>query len=404
MLNKKLSGIALALSLFAPAAMASCDFESDMEIKSFTASFEAWKVVTAEMSKCHNLRAELDNQADLKQPAAFAVNPSLYHIAGVASSTIVSLLNDNSIRPLDDLVEKYGQDLLPSQLIKIDGKIMAIGMMINTQHLVYRKDILDELQIETPTSYDEVLAAAEIIREKGGMKYPITAGYKTGWTLGLEFANMYISYGGQFFENGNTASINNEKAVKTLEMLKALTEYMDPEYLTADTTVVQKQLQQDKAAMANLWNSRASSVDDPKESLVAGKMGFAAAPSAVPGGKPAATLWWDGFTIASNISDEEAENAFRVALSGLNAEMANSNQDTATWIIKGSEPGPYAKGAIDNAKAGTPAYPATAQLGILLSSAGNAIPDYLLGKSTAEDTLKEVVSKYNVTAKELGLM
>ena len=38
---------------------------------------------------------------------------------------------------------------------------------------------------------------------------------------------------------------------------------------------------------------------------------LAAAPTVGGGTIPAATLWWDGFTIAKNISDEDAEASFR---------------------------------------------------------------------------------------------
>ncbi|GAL27709.1 maltose/maltodextrin ABC transporter substrate binding periplasmic protein MalE [Vibrio variabilis] len=42
-------------------------------------------------------------------------------------------------------------------------------------------------------------------------------------------------------------------------------------------------------------------------------------------------------TIAANITDEEAEAAFRTAVSALTPEMANANSTVATWLIKGYE-------------------------------------------------------------------
>ena len=38
---------------------------------------------------------------------------------------------------------------------------MAIAFMANAQHLFYREDLLEENGIEVPTSYEEILAAAE---------------------------------------------------------------------------------------------------------------------------------------------------------------------------------------------------------------------------------------------------
>ena len=67
------------------------------------------------------------------------------------------------IRPLNDLVEKHGQGLQKSQLVTIDGNIMGIAFMANAQHLTYRSDILEELGIAVPTTYEEMLAAAGAI-------------------------------------------------------------------------------------------------------------------------------------------------------------------------------------------------------------------------------------------------
>lgn len=404
MFRKIASLVVLSSSLVTTSVFADCNFSNQSEIKSLSASFQAWKVVTTEMSKCGKFHAELDNEFKVKQPAALATNPALYHIAGVSNETLLPLLNEKTIRPLDELVAKYGQNLSPNQLIKVDGKIMAIAMMINTQHLVYRQDILEQLNISTPKNYDEVLEAAQKIRDAGIMRYPLTGTYKTGWNLGMEFSNLYLSYGGAFFDQSNQPMVNSEAGKKTLKMLKALSEYMDPEFLIADSTIVQKNLQQNKAAIANLWASRASAVDDETESLVAGKVGFAAAPSAVPNGKPASTLWWDGVTIAANITDQEAEAAFRTAISSLTPEMANKNKEVATWLIKGFEPSKYSMGSIANAQAGTPAYPASTPMGLMQSALGTTVSGYLIGDLSLEATLQEIESKYLTSAKESGLL
>jgi cell pole-organizing protein PopZ len=65
-----------------------------------------------------------------KQAAAMAANPSQYTIGGVANATLIPLLNDGLVRPLNTLVEEYGQDLAQTQLIDINGDIMAIAMMV----------------------------------------------------------------------------------------------------------------------------------------------------------------------------------------------------------------------------------------------------------------------------------
>lgn len=400
---KKLT-IAVALSLLASGAHAACGFSNTTPLKSLTAGFEAWKAVTDAMAECGQFEAELDQEFRHKQPEAFAAAPALYHIGGVSNGTFVPLLNQGTIRPLDDLVAKYGQKLKPNQLIKVDGKIMAIAMMVNAQHLMYREDILSDLGIAVPTTYGEVLAAARMIEEAGVVDYPLGGTYMTGWNLGAEFINMYLGMGGEFISADNQPTINNPTGLATLRTLKRLTKYMDPEYLVSDSTYVQQQFQQGKIAIANLWATRAAAMDDPEESKVVGKVKMAGAPLAKSAGKPASTLWWDGIVIAKNITDAEAEAAFRVALEGIDSEMVMANNDVAVWLIEGFAPGPLAKGASETAAAGAAPYPASTAMGLMHTALGNGVGDHLTGSKDAVSTLVDIEEAYRTAAQEQGLL
>ncbi|KAA2244239.1 ABC transporter substrate-binding protein [Salinarimonas soli] len=403
MIRTILAAASLSL-LMSAGAQAACAFRNEVPLKSLTGSFEAWKAVTGAMNECGNVQAELDANFRQKQPPAFAANPSLYHIGGVANGTLTPLMNAGTIRPLDDLVAKYGQNLSPNQLIRNDGRIMAVAMMVNSQHLMYREDILQELGIPAPKTWDDVLAAAEKIKASGKLQYPLSGTYKAGLDLALEFINMYLGFGGQFTKADNTPAVNSEAGLKSLAMLKRISGYMDPEYLVADSTYVQKQFQQGKIAMANLWASRAAALDDPKESQVVGKVAMAAAPLAMAGGKPATTMWWDGIVVAKNIKDAEAEAAFRVAMEGIDTEMVKANNDTAVWLIKGFEPGRFAKGVVASAMGGAPNYPSTTAMGLMQTALGERLPDFMTGKATAEQTLAAIEASYLARAREQGLV
>ncbi|MEM7441891.1 MAG: extracellular solute-binding protein [Pseudomonadota bacterium] len=396
--------LATAGSLVSTAAFAACEYENEIPISSLSAGFEAWYAVTDAMAECGNFEAELDQEFRTKQPTGFAADPSLYHIGGVANGTLVPLLNDGTIRPLNDLVEQYGEQLTPNQLISIDGDIMAIAMMVNTQHLMYRQDIFDELGLEVPTTYDEMLETAAAIQEAGVVDYPVGGTYRTGWNLAEEFVNMYLGFGGSLFNDDKTPSINNENGVAALEMMQALTEYMDPEYLGSDSTYVQQQFQQGDIAMAVLWASRAGAMDDPAESQVVEMVTMAAAPSAVEGGAPASTVWWDGIVIAENISDEEAAAAFQVAMEGMDAEMVQAHNDAAIWLIDGYEPNRLSEGAIANLMGGTPAYPASTEMGLMHTALGDNLSDFLIGAESAEQALADAEEAYLTAARESGLV
>ena len=405
MMFRKLA-LAGVVSLMGSTAWSACAFENETEIKILSAGFEAWKAVTDAMAECGNVQAELDQEFRTKQPAAFEANPSLYHLGGVSNGTVTPLLNAGTIRPLDDLVEKYGQHLSPNQLIKVDGKVMAIAMMVNTQHLMYRKDVFDEMGIAEPKTWDEVYAAAAKIKESGKMDTPLGATMKSGWNLAQEMVNMLPGHGGKFFNDDNTPAVNSPEGMAALETLKAALEYTDPEVLVSDSTYVQQQFQQEKVAIANLWASRAGAMNDEAESAVVGKVKMAAAPLAMEGGAPATTLWWDGIVVAKNISDEEADAAFRVAMEGLDEEMVKANNEAAIWLVKGYEPGPLAEGAIATATANPapPPYPSTTRMGLMHTALGNELPAFMTGERDAAATLAAIEESYITAAKEAGVL
>jgi ABC-type glycerol-3-phosphate transport system substrate-binding protein len=194
--------------------------------------------------------------------------------------------------------------------------------------------------------------------------------------------------------------------MKALETMAKALDYTDPEVLVSDSTYVQQQFQQGKIAMANLWASRAGAMNDEAESQVVGKVAMAAAPTAMDGGAPATTLWWDGIVIANNISDEEADAAFRLAMEGLDTEMVQSANDAAIWLVPGYEPTEIAIGAIATATANPapPAYPSTTQMGLLHTALGNELPAFLTGERDAAATLVAIEEAYTTSAKEAGVL
>ncbi|MGI9346933.1 MAG: ABC transporter substrate-binding protein [Gammaproteobacteria bacterium] len=401
---KKLLLIAVSATALLTQPVLACSYNNQTPVKMLSAGFEAWKVVTSAMEKCGNFTAELDQEFRKKQPTAFNADPAQYQLGGVANSTLVPLLNDGSIRPLDGYVGKYGQSLLPTQLIKKDGKVMAVAMMINAQHLMYRKDILADLNIPTPATYAEVLSAAEKIKNAGVVQYPLGGTYQTGWNLAQEFVNMYLGLADTLINSDNMPAVNNANGVRALQIMKSLSAYMDPEFLVSDSTYVQQQFQQGKIAMANLWASRAGAMDNVEESQVVDLVEFAAAPAAKPGGKPATTLWWDGMVIAKNASDEEADAAFQLIMQGLSDDVLLANKDAAIWLSDAFEPSRIAAGTIASAQGGAPSYPSSTAMGLMQTALGNNIADYLTGKEAAEQTLADIEAEYLTAAKEAGLL
>ena len=408
-MNSKILSIVGALSLTAFSAAQACEISARVSVVGN--EFPAIQTVGAGAAACTGAEVSTNLTADHQKinVPGMQGNPAEYTTAIVANSSIVALMNEDVIRPLDDLVAKHGGDLKSSQLIKVNGKIMAVAFMANAQHLMYRKDVLADLGISVPKTYEEMLAAAEKIRSSGAMQNPVGGAYAAGWNLAQEFNNMFLGYGGSHFESGSAnPSVNSEAGVNALNMMKSLSEYMNPDFLTHDSNATNAEYRAGNIALLNMWGSRASSQTTAEGVTDAVKNGHAiAGPMTVGGGSTAAsTLWWDGWTVAKNISDAEAEATFIAMMNGIDPSMMSDEniRTQAVWLIDGYKPTEAAIGVFEAAKMGTTPYPMLPYMGLMHTALGAELPDFMQGKESAEQALADVEAAYVAAAKEKGYL
>ena len=402
----------VALTTLASSAWAGCGI-SEGRVSIVGNEFPAIQTVGAGAMECagDGVTVETNLTADHQKinVPGMTGNPAEFTAAIVANSSIVALMNNDVIRPLNDLVEKHGQGLQKSQLVTIDGNIMGIAFMANAQHLTYRSDILKELRISVPTTYEEMLAAGKKIAgyEGLGMPYPLGGAYAAGWNLAEEFVNMYIGHGGEFFKPGSAEiAVNNQHGIDALNMMKALSELMNPDFLTHDSNATSAEWKAGNVALMNMWGSRIGALrgDEVDAAVVAATA--TAGPMTVGGGTTAAsTLWWDGFTVSKNISDADAEATFMALMHAIRPEMLNeTTSPQAVWLIDGYEPTPAAAGVFAAAAMGTKPYPMLPYAGLMHSAAGAELVDFMQGKETAEQALAGLEAAYTTAAKEKGYL
>ncbi len=409
MFHKTLALAGAMTILTGTTAIAGCGLSSG-NVNILGNDFAAIQAVVAAAKECASdgvtVESNLTTEHRDLQVAALTANPAQYSAAIVANSSIVPLLNDGLIRPLDDLVAKHGQNLQQNQLIVIDGKVMAVAFMANAQHLFYRSDILEAAGVDVPTTYDEVVAAAQKIESMGLMDDPVILNTKTGWNLGEEFVNMYMGTGADFFTPGTAeVAINNENGVAALNMLKALTEYSNPDYLTFDSNATAALWEGGQAALGIMWGSRGGPIldDEGSTSEITGSTVLAGAPTLM-GDNVASTLWWDGFTIAANISDEDAEATFVAMVNGISDNVVKANNDDAVWLSPVYEPNPASAGVAATASAGATPYPMIPFMGLLHTALGAELTEFLQGSESAEQALADVEAAYTTAAKEQGFL
>lgn len=407
----KTLALTTALAAFnSAAALAGCGVPAG-DVRILGNDFAAIHAVADAAASCAGdgvtVSSNLTKEHDKLNVPALTANPAQYTAVHVATSSIVPLLSQGLVRPLDDLVAKYGQNLKPTQLVKIDGKVMAVAFMSNAQHLFYRKDILEKAGVQPPKTYEEVLAAAKAIKDAGIMANPFALNTKAGWNLGEEFVNMYIGEGGTFFKDGTAeVAINNPAGVKALTMLKDLMAYSSPDFLTFDSNATTAEWESGNLALATMWGSRGGTILDDQGSTpeVVSNTVLTAAPTVGGGSIPATTLWWDGFVIAANISDADAEASFAAIMHGISPEVVKEHNADAVWLVEGYVPTAASAGVTETAAAGAKPYPMLPYMGLLHTALGDNLAQFLQGSETAEQALADVEAAYTAAAKGAGFL
>ncbi len=413
MLIKKLFVAGAMAGLMGTTAYAADCGPSDQSIRILASDFPAIHAVagTAE-GNCAEAASEFSRnhttEARQIMNAALTPDPAEYTSVIVANSTLTQLMNDGLVRPLNDLIESHGQNIPDNLKIAIDGNVMAIAFMANAQHLFSRSDILAQVGIDSaPSTYHEVIEAAKAIRDAGIMEYPIVMNLKTGWNVGESFNLVFLAHGGEFFKPGTAEpTVNSEAGIAALETLKAMVEYAHPDHLTQASNETQGLWEAGEAALGIMWGSRGAPIldDEGSSAEVTSNTVLSAAPSVEPGGIPGATLWWDGFTISTNVSDAEAEATFAALASALTPEMVAANNDDAVWLLEGFTPGPAAAGVAATVQGGAQPYPMLPQIGLLHAALGSELSDFLKGDESAEKALADVEAAYRTAAKEAGFL
>jgi ABC-type glycerol-3-phosphate transport system substrate-binding protein len=374
--------------------------------------FPAIRSVVANAARCQTgtltVRSNLTANHQRINLPGMQGNPAEYTSAIIATSSIVALLNDDVIRPLDALIAAHGQDIPRNQLITINGRVMAVAFMANSQHLVFRRDLLAQVGAEPPKTYEEMIRIGRLLRERGIVRNPLGGAYQSGWNLAQEFVNMYIGHGGEFFKPGTAeVAINNPRGVAALNTMKALTELMHPDFLTHDSNAISAEWRAGNTAMMNMWGSRAGVLmaregNDPRvaENTAVGP------PMTVGGGNiPATTLWWDGWTVAKNISDEDARATFLAMKNGTSPSLLNDEtMGQAVWMIAGYRPAAVNQGVMQTMAMGAKPYPMLPYMGLLHTALGDGLAAFLQGRKDAATTLSDIEKAYTTAARERGFL
>lgn len=168
----------------------------------------------------------------LEVPGVPNEQKSLYvtNLAGASSEPDVMALDviwpgefiaNNWTMPLNDYFSEeelgeFNEAFL--EAATVDGEVHAIPFYQNAIHFFYRQDLLDEYDLDVPTTWSELEEAAEVVLE--GEDNPDLEGYASMWA---QIEGLFMNYLQFLWSAGGTiVSDNGELVVDTPEAHQAL--------------------------------------------------------------------------------------------------------------------------------------------------------------------------------------
>ncbi|WP_299875536.1 extracellular solute-binding protein [uncultured Sulfitobacter sp.] len=208
----------------------------------------------------------------------------------------------------EDLIDGYVQNIgvaggKKGYLPGPTGSLFGIPFGSETSVLAYRKDIFEKHGIAVPENYDQLLEVAcqipEVEEGMGGMASRAASGHQASHAFLLHLAPL----GGRVFDDEWNPTINNEAGVAAANALKTIVDCGPEGSQTFGPAEAAASFKQGNAAMFMDSIAFAAGFEDPSQSTVAGKVGYALHPEGVRRGSQTGGF---GIAIPRNAQNKEA--------------------------------------------------------------------------------------------------
>ena len=185
--------------------------------------------------------------------------------------------DDDSKFDKDDLIKPIAESL------STDGKLYAIPFYGESSFLMYRKDILAQKNLTMPEhpTWDQVAdIAAKVDGAQPGMKGICLRGLPGWGEMFAPLTTVVNTFGGTWFEKDWTPKVNSPEFKAAVNFyVNLIKAHGEPGAAQAGFTECLNAMSQNKVAMWYDATSAAGSLEDPAVSKVAGKVGYAFAPT-----------------------------------------------------------------------------------------------------------------------------
>lgn len=334
-----------------------------------------------------------------KTIATLAGRYGTYDILDTYGQVVPQHAADGKIHPLDDLVERYGEqfglDRLNPQMreaLSYDGGLYAVPMQAQMFVMAYRKDVFDRLGLRPPTTFAELRDVAARIQREGAIEYPLALPLLASSDLSTAYDSVLGSLGTDYVDRRTgRPNFDTPQAAEAFEQLRSLLPFMDPQVTTFDQPAVQQQMYNGSAAMAIMFSGRMSDLTQEENSRFAKDFAFAPPPSVAGGDILYNTLSVDGWAIPEN-TDVDKDLLFHLVAASVGPESSKAAVPGAFPAREGMvtpDSSPFAQAqleAIDRAAPPEP-FPWTARIS---NETRPVVADVLAGRTSIPDGQREM--------------
>src|SRR5512135_1041196 len=160
-----------------------------------------------------------------------------------------------------------------------NGKVYGMPWLMDVKYFMYNKDMLQQAGITAPPkTWEELVAQAKIIKQKGIVEYPITWSWNQKEGVVCDFTTLLFGNGGAFLDANGKPVFNNEKGVQVLTWMKQTLDegLTNPSAISSDENAVRDNFIAGKSAFAVNWLNQYSDSNDATKSQIPGQAAFAA--------------------------------------------------------------------------------------------------------------------------------
>lgn len=243
------------------------------------------------------------------------------------------------------LIPQHLSSVIQSQTV--DGKLVALPLFADAPALYYRSDLLEKYGKPVPKTWAEMAETARVVqdgeRAAGNADmwgYVWQGSAYEGLTCnGLEWISSFS--GGQIIEPDGTITVNNEKAVRALEMASSWIGTISPKGVLAHKEEDTRGIwQTGHAVFMRNWSYNYG-LSDGESSAVRGRFDIAVLPSGDAESSTAATLGGWNVAVSKFSTKKEAAISLALYLASMEGQkrfvLLNTNLPTITALYDDPE-------------------------------------------------------------------